>query len=220
MNSGVLAVGASLQRVCCCQFLISPTLELQHDGDVRSLSFSPFGEGRDFADYGECVSRHGLVEQGCLQNQLTLVPHRSAAFSTRRMRVGLSQGSHRESAAKILQRGRFDGHHDRLQVAENEGSCAQPVRSVRRCGVSSVLVPLRTRSRSALTGSMLPTMFGCVTWQRVSSEDRRTPVRGQAVKQSAEMRCALEFFATAQSYVCFHLRASAERGSLFPCSLR
>ena len=35
--------------------------------------------------------------------------------------------------------------------------------------------------------------------QRVSSEDRRTPVCGQAVKQSAEMRSALEFFATAQS---------------------
>ena len=35
--------------------------------------------------------------------------------------------------------------------------------------------------------------------QRVSSEDCRTPVRGQAVEQSAEMRSALEFFATAQS---------------------
>ena len=35
--------------------------------------------------------------------------------------------------------------------------------------------------------------------QRVSSEDRRTPVCGQAVEQSAEMRSALEFFATAQS---------------------
>ena len=36
-------------------------------------------------------------------------------------------------------------------------------------------------------------------FQRVSSEDRRSPVRGQAVNQSAEMRSALEFFATAQS---------------------
>ena len=36
--------------------------------------------------------------------------------------------------------------------------------------------------------------------QRVSSEDRRTPVRGQAVEQSAEMRSALEFFATGQSF--------------------
>ena len=35
--------------------------------------------------------------------------------------------------------------------------------------------------------------------QRVSSEDHRTPVCGQAVEQSAEMRSALEFFATAQS---------------------
>ena len=35
--------------------------------------------------------------------------------------------------------------------------------------------------------------------QRVSSEDHRTPFRGQAVEQSAEMRSALEFFATAQS---------------------
>ena len=35
--------------------------------------------------------------------------------------------------------------------------------------------------------------------QRVSSEDRRTPVCGQAVKRSAKMRSALEFFATAQS---------------------
>ena len=36
--------------------------------------------------------------------------------------------------------------------------------------------------------------------QRVSSEDRRTPIRGQAVEQSAEMRSALEFFATGQSF--------------------
>ena len=36
--------------------------------------------------------------------------------------------------------------------------------------------------------------------QSVSSEDHRTPVRGQAVEQSPEMRSALEFFATAQSY--------------------
>ena len=36
--------------------------------------------------------------------------------------------------------------------------------------------------------------------QRVSSEDRRSPVLGQAVFQSAEMRSALEFFATAQSF--------------------
>ena len=34
---------------------------------------------------------------------------------------------------------------------------------------------------------------------RVSSEDCRTPFRGQAVKQSAKMRSAVEFFATAQS---------------------
>ena len=37
-------------------------------------------------------------------------------------------------------------------------------------------------------------------FQRVSSEDHRTPVRGQTVKQSAEMRSALEFFATPQSF--------------------
>ena len=36
--------------------------------------------------------------------------------------------------------------------------------------------------------------------QRVSSEDLRTPVLGQAVNQSAEMRSALEFFATAHSF--------------------
>ena len=35
--------------------------------------------------------------------------------------------------------------------------------------------------------------------QRVSSEDCRTPVPGQTVKQCSEMRSALEFFATAQS---------------------
>ena len=38
-----------------------------------------------------------------------------------------------------------------------------------------------------------------VKLQRLSSEDCRTPVRGQAVNQSAEMRSALEFCATAQS---------------------
>ena len=44
---------------------------------------------------------------------------------------------------------------------------------------------------------------------RVSSEDFRTPVRGQAVKQSSEMPSALEFFATAQSFrENAHLRAS------------
>ena len=36
--------------------------------------------------------------------------------------------------------------------------------------------------------------------QRVSSEDHRTPVCGQAVKQSAVMLSALEFFATGQSF--------------------
>ena len=68
----------------------------------------------------------------------------------RRMVAGLSQGAHRESAAKILQKGRFDGHHDRLQVAENEGSCAQPFRSVRRCGVSSVLSPQQARASPSI----------------------------------------------------------------------
>ena len=33
-----------------------------------------------------------------------------------------------------------------------------------------------TRLRSALTGSMLPTTCPRTKWQRVSSEDRRTPV--------------------------------------------
>ena len=33
----------------------------------------------------------------------------------------------------------------------------------------------------------------------MSSEDHRTPVCGQAVKQSAVMRSALEFFTTGQS---------------------
>ena len=33
-----------------------------------------------------------------------------------------------------------------------------------------------------------------------SSEDLRTPVRRQAVKQSAELRSSLVFFATAQSF--------------------
>ena len=35
---------------------------------------------------------------------------------------------------------------------------------------------------------------------RVSSEDRRTPVRGQTVKQCAELLSALELFATAHSF--------------------
>ena len=37
---------------------------------------------------------------------------------------------------------------------------------------------------------------------------------------SEAMRYVLEFFASAQLYVCTHLTASPERGSLFPCSLR
>ena len=36
-------------------------------------------------------------------------------------------------------------------------------------------------------------------FQRVSSEDCSTPVLGQAMKQSAEFRSALEFLATTQS---------------------
>ena len=36
--------------------------------------------------------------------------------------------------------------------------------------------------------------------QRVSTEDQRTQVLGQAVNQSAEMRSAFEFFATAHSF--------------------
>ena len=39
-----------------------------------------------------------------------------------------------------------------------------------------------------------------VEFQRVSSEDCRTPICGQAVKQNAEMRSALEFFVTAHSF--------------------
>ena len=39
-----------------------------------------------------------------------------------------------------------------------------------------------------------------VKLQGVSSEDLRTPICGQAVKQSAEMRSALEFFATTPSF--------------------
>ena len=57
-------------------------------------------------------------------------------------------------------------------------------------------------AHSAHTGNMFPMTL----WesprskiQRFSSGDFRTPVRGQAVKQSAMMRSALEFFATAQS---------------------
>ena len=38
-----------------------------------------------------------------------------------------------------------------------------------------------------------------VKLQRVSSENHRTQVRGQAVKQSSEIQSALEFFATSQS---------------------
>ena len=37
--------------------------------------------------------------------------------------------------------------------------------------------------------------------QSVSSEDSRSPVLGQAVNQSAEMRSAWEFFATAQIFI-------------------
>ena len=36
--------------------------------------------------------------------------------------------------------------------------------------------------------------------QRVSSEDLRTPVLGQAVNQRAEVRSAMEFFARARSF--------------------
>ena len=50
-----------------------------------------------------------------------------------------------------------------------------------------------------------------VKLQRVSSEDHRTPVCGQAVKQSAVMRSALEFFATGQCHSgSAHLRASRQ----------
>ena len=50
-----------------------------------------------------------------------------------------------------------------------------------------------------------------VKLQRLSSEDFRTSVRGQAVKQISEMPSALEFFATAQSFrENAHLRASTE----------
>ena len=45
MNSGVLAVGASLKRVVLLSIPdLTDTAELQNDGDVRSLSFSPLGD--------------------------------------------------------------------------------------------------------------------------------------------------------------------------------
>ena len=56
--------------------------------------------------------------------------------------------------------------------------------------------------------------------QRVSSDDRRTPFREQAVEQSSEMRSALDFFVTAQS-CCEHslesfIRVADFRLSGFP----
>ena len=59
------------------------------------------------------------------------------------------------------------------------------------------------RLHSAHTGSMLPTtLWGMSPFevQKVSSEDLRTPVLGQAVNQSSELRSALVFFATAQLF--------------------
>ena len=63
---------------------------------------------------------------------------------------------------------------------------------------------LKGRLHSAHTGSMFPTTLWespRAKFQRLSSEDCRTPVRGQAVDQSAEFRSALEFFATAQMFI-------------------
>ena len=63
--------------------------------------------------------------------------------------------------------------------------------------------------------------------QRVSSEDRRPPFRGQAVKQSTEMRSVLDFIATAQSFCGRSLQSvqlngahSSHSPSSLSCNLR
>ena len=73
----------------------------------------------------------------------------------------------------------------------------------RLCVLRPPVPKCKGRLHNAHTGSMLPTTL----WesprsklQKVSSEDRRTPVLGQAVNQSAELWSALEFFATAHSF--------------------
>ena len=72
---------------------------------------------------------------------------------------------------------------------------------------STVILWTFTLERSTERGSLFPFFvlaMGCgesprSKLQRVSSGDCRSPVRGQAVEQSVEMRSALEIFATAHS---------------------
>ena len=56
--------------------------------------------------------------------------------------------------------------------------------------------------------------------QRVSSKDRRTPFRGQVVKQSTKMRPVLDFFATAQSLCGRSLQTVQLNGALSSCDGR
>ena len=87
--------------------------------------------------------------------------------------LGSSSSSHPQACDAIprpMRRISSELDRKRCFTARTQGACSQ-----QRCGESP---------RAKL--------------QRVSSDDRRTPVCGQAVKQSAEMRSALEF-ATAQS---------------------
>ena len=71
MNSGVLAVGANLQRVVLLSVPdLTDTAELQHDGDVRSLSFSPFG---DMLAGGGADDMHGLMRHKTRGSEMKVV---------------------------------------------------------------------------------------------------------------------------------------------------
>ena len=80
--------------------------------------------------------------------------------------------------------------------------CSVAASVTRRLQNSSSWTDSETESRGAVCLACSQSRCGespRVKFQRMSSEDCRTPVPGQTVKQCSEMRSALEFFATAQS---------------------
>ena len=81
MNSGVLAVGASLHRVVLLSIPdLTDTAELQHDGDVRSLSFSPLD---DMLAGGGAEDTHGLMTHKTRGSETKVVIWRVSPNKTR-----------------------------------------------------------------------------------------------------------------------------------------
>ena len=101
-----------------------------------------------------------------------------------------------------------------------QSACASDI--IFRC---LFVIVLRLECAFHISGSRVNAVLQCAHWEHAPNDvgpcDVAESVIGRPQNTSSwtgseAMRYVLEFFASAQLYVCTHLRASPERGSLFP----